>query len=200
MIKNMISVLLTSKVLHLIIKSKKGLGTKISRFCYIKDSQIGNFSYVGPKSIIKNCNIGNYCSISSNVTIGLGAHPTNFLSTSPIFYNKKNIFRNNQAVHLNFDDSLKQTIIGNDVWIGANVIILDGVKIGNGAIIATGAVVTKNVLDFEVVGGVPARVIRKRFSDSVIEEISKTNWWNLPLEDAKKKSIEFYERMHNEIK
>ncbi|MDE6773391.1 MAG: CatB-related O-acetyltransferase, partial [Treponemataceae bacterium] len=74
------------------------------------------------------------------------------------------------------------TVVGNDVWIGQNVTIMPGIRIGDGAIIGARAVVTKDVPPYTIVGGVPAKPIRKRFSDDVIEKLLKLKWWDLPPE------------------
>ncbi|MBE5667441.1 CatB-related O-acetyltransferase [Staphylococcus sp. SS251] len=148
----------------------------VDRFCKIRNSHIGSYSYVGFSSDFNNVEIGKYCSISSDVKIGLGKHPIHLFSSSPIFYSNNNPFNIKQKI-TNFNDHPNRTIIKNDVWIGANVIIMDGLKIDTGAIIAAGSVVTKNVGAYEVVGGVPAQVIKKRFDDKTIEELLKSRWW-----------------------
>lgn len=179
MLKKIVKYILTSKIMYISFNSNLDKSSKISRFCKIKNTEIGKYSYVGPSSIINNCSIGNYCSISSNVKIGLGTHPINFLSSSPLFYSKNNIFGKSEYVHLSFNDEIKKTIIGNDVWIGANVLILDGISIGNGSVIAAGSVVTKDVKDFTIVGGVPAKVIKERFNLETRNKIEKSEWWKL---------------------
>lgn len=184
MLKKLIRNVLTSRMMYVSIKSDLNSKSKISRFCKVKNSKIGRYSYIGPSSVINNCLIGNYCSISSNVKIGLGTHPINFLSSSPLFYSKNNIFGESEYVHLKFNDEIKETRIGNDVWIGANVLILDGVDIGNGSIIAAGSVVTKDVKDFTVVGGVPAKFIKERFDLEKVKEIEKSKWWDFNPEIA----------------
>ena len=88
--------------------------------------------------------------------------------------------RNNKAVN-----------IGNDVWIGANVIILPGVTISDGAIIAAGAVVNKDVKPFEIVGGVPAKTIKYRFDEDIINKLLKIKWWNWSLKEIED-NIEFF--------
>lgn len=153
----------------------------VTRFCKIKNSLMRSYSYVGVNSLINNCLIGRYCSIGPNVQIGLGQHPINYISTSPLFYTSKNIFN----ISTFKEDQYKQyavTVVKNDVWIGANAIIMDGVEIGNGAIVAAGAVVTKNVPDYAIVGGVPASIIKYRFNDEQIKSLSQTKWWDEDFE------------------
>ena len=164
--------------LNVKIKSNLSKTSYIGYFSRVIRSVISDYSYVGNFSVINSCNIGKFCSISEGVKIGMGEHPTNFLSTSPLFYSKKSVFRNN---HLNRDVFIerKKTIIGNDVHIGANVFIKDGLNIGDGSIVGAGAIVTSNVRPYEIVGGVPSKVIRKRFSDGVIERILNLDIWSL---------------------
>ena len=149
---------------------------------YLENAQISNsflddFSYVGSNSYVNNSTIGKFTCIGPNVKVGLGEHPTKiFVSVHPIFYSKS------KQVGLSFVDEnyfqeFNRTEIGHDVWIGANVIIRGGVKIGNGAIIASGSVVTKNVGHYEVVGGVPSKVIKRRFDDQTIQSLLKFQWW-----------------------
>lgn len=143
-----------------------------------KTKFIGDGTYICGDTCIDYCeSIGKYCSIARDVSIGVGEHPTDWISTSPLFYNK-----NRRLVgETTYENSnvVGGTIIGNDVWIGTKVVILKGVKIGNGAIIAAGAVVTKDVLPYSVVGGVPAKEIKKRFSDEIIEILESNNISNL---------------------
>lgn len=149
--------------------------------CTINHSYIGEYTYIGPNGKIQNTTIGNYCSIASNCLCGLGSHPLSLFSTSPIFYKTQNPFKIKIITRdLDFEEN-KPINIGHDVWIGARVTILDGVHIGNGAVIAAGAVVTKDVPDYAIVAGVPAKIIKYR---NISQEESKSSWWNLSPEDA----------------
>ena len=102
--------------------------------------------------------------------------------------NKENADFENSPIRNN-----KPVIIGNDVWIGANVIILPGTWIGDGAILAAGAVITKNVEPYAIVGGVPAKIIKKRFSDKIIEKMLLIKWWDWEDSEIKKNLELFYQ-------
>lgn len=112
---------------------------------------------------------------------GLGRHPTNFISTHPSFYS---ILKqaNYSFTKKNYLDELAEVEIGNDVWIGAGVLVLDGVKVGNGAVIAAGSVVNKNVEPYSIVGGVPAKLIRYRYDIDTIRKIQELCWWDWPID------------------
>ncbi|TLU65218.1 CatB-related O-acetyltransferase [Thalassotalea litorea] len=111
-------------------------------------------------------------------------HPKDYFTTSPLFYRVKNTFKLNIVNEdLEFDEYSRVTI-GNDVWIGARAIILDGVKIGDGAIIAANAVVTKDVPPYAIVTGVPAKINSYRFEKERINELLKLKWWDLPIEEV----------------
>ena len=149
----------------------------------INNSTINSYSYVGKNSIIQNASIGSFCSIANDVIIGLGAHPTTFFTTSPLFYRINNLL-NIKLIDVNYKFSEYHPIeIGNDVWIGARAIIMDGVKINNGAIIAAGAVVTKDVPAYAIVGGVPAKIIRYRFSSEKCERLLNLQWYSWSLNE-----------------
>ena len=159
----------------------------------ILNSSISRFSYIGKNSIIQNANIGSFCSVANDVFIGLGTHPTVLFSTSPLFYRVKNIFKI-ELIDKDYDFSEYQTIeIGNDVWVGARAMVLDGVKVGDGAIIAANSVVTKDVPPYSVVGGVPAKIIRHRFTLSKIDKLQKSQWWTWTLTELRNRMKELNE-------
>lgn len=114
--------------------------------------------------------IGKYCQFAPYTTINTFNHPANHIST---YINKRLL----DGLLTKYKTSDK-TRIGNDVWIGKNAIILGGVRIGNGAIIASGSVVTKDVPDYNIVAGIPAKIIKQRFSDAIINELLELQWWN----------------------
>lgn len=140
------------------------------------DVTIGAHSYCNRgTTIFKGSIIGNYCSIGYNVHIGPPEHPVTFFSTSPDAYRSPEI---KDLCDWPKDDIHSPVIVGNDVWIGSNAIILQGCKIGDGAVIAAGAVVTHDVLPYTVVGGVPAKKIKDRFHPSLSRKLLDSQWWN----------------------
>lgn len=151
----------------------------------ISDVRIGKYSRVGRFTSISNSEIGNFTAIGSGCNIGLGQHPTNYLTTNSIFYKKGSWgFHDDWVKKINFEES-KLIIIGNDVWIGINSIIMDGVTVGDGAIIAAGSIVTKDVPPYAIVGGVPAKIIKYRFSQDIIDRVLEIKWWNFSDEKIK---------------
>ena len=157
----------------------------VARFTRIDDSRIGFGSYVSSYSKLFRCDIGRYCSIAQKVQVVFGNHPTKkYVSTHPMFYsltppNGNSLVKRNKFKEYAFSDEKEKFFveIGNDVWIGYDVKILAGVHIGDGAIIAAGSVVTKDVDPYTIVGGVPAKPIRKRFSESQVEFLEALKWW-----------------------
>ena len=132
----------------------------------------------------KDVYIGKYCSLANGVCIGVGNHPYQYLTTPPFTYmdNDIQLYGDMPVEPENRVEIPKpqKTIIGNDVWIGHNAIVIGGVTIGDGAIVGAGAVVTKDVEPYSIVGGVPARHIKYRFSEEIRKELVELKWWDLP--------------------
>lgn len=154
---------------------------KVSKQSYLYKSKISSYTYLAGFNNIMNTHIGKFCSIGDFTAIGAGNHPINFISTSPAFYSTHNQCNTTFSDAIYFDE-MKPTIIGNDVWIGAFVVIMGGVTIGDGAVIAAGSFVNKDVAPYEIVGGTPAKFIKKRFSDDEVEKLLEMKWWNKPKE------------------
>ena len=152
----------------------------IYRGVKIKGSKVGAYSYISPNTEVENAEIGKFCSIADHCRIGMGTHNINQISTSPIFTQKVNGTKTqwiNENVH---DSPLLKVKLGNDVWVGSRAMILGGVTVSDGAVIGAGAIVTKNVPAYAVVGGVPAKIIKYRFSEKLIEKLIQLEWWNCP--------------------
>lgn len=162
-------------------------GVKLSDTGCLGDERIGIFSYLGNDSEIKNTDIGRFCSIARNVAIGAPEHPLDWVSSHPIQYDGLRWFDNietwsefSDASEV-FRGNRKRTRIGNDVWIGRNAVIRQGVTVGTGAVIGANAFVNRDVPPYAIVGGVPAKVIKHRFDQLTIDRLLASEWWTLDL-------------------
>jgi virginiamycin A acetyltransferase len=179
-----------------ILTGKPGVYGKIGRHnCYAKgifiseDAKVGKYNYIGPYSMLNNAVIGNYCSIGPCVKIGQANHSKDYITS----------YQKLSGELIGHSLNSFPSIIGNDVWCGANAVILQGVKIGDGAVIGANAVVTHDVPDYAIAVGVPAKVINYRFSEELIQVIKKSNWFDCDLNEAKKviKSLENHLKEYN---
>lgn len=161
---------------------------KINNNCQIGKSRIGSFTYLSNNCILYNADVGSFTSIGPNVEIIYGRHPTSFISNHPIFYSTRkqcgitftniNMFDEFNTIQMN----KRSVIIGNDVWIGFGAKILEGLIIGDGAIILAGAYVTKNVEPYSVVGGIPAKHIKFRFNEDIRKKLLAFKWWDKDID------------------
>jgi acetyltransferase-like isoleucine patch superfamily enzyme len=165
----------------------------IQAFTRLSNAHINSYSRVRAFSTVYNCKIGSFSIIGAYSRIGLGRHPLNLISTNLIFY-KKNQISNKFYNSIVFDEFLP-TEIGNDVWIGEGTTIIGGVKVGDGAVVAARSVVTKDVPPYAIVGGVPAKIIKYRFSEELVEKLLEVKWWNLD-ENTIKKNIELFTKFN----
>ncbi len=167
--------------MSIISKCTFGKFNTIGDYVNISNVKLDDLSYIVSKTSIKNTTIGKFCSIGPNCLIGLGKHPSkDFISTHPIFFSPLKQAQISFCNNSSFEE-FQDIIIENDVWIGANVIILDGIKIKTGAIVAAGSIVTKDVPPYGIVGGNPAKLIKYRFSESEIEYLLESKWWEKDL-------------------
>jgi acetyltransferase-like isoleucine patch superfamily enzyme len=145
--------------------------------------RIGAFSYTG-SSIGYGVKIGRYSSLADGIKIMGAQHFPDWISTSPYFYEEG--FHDMDCTQVSHSNRLKRKInIGNDVWIGADVVLKHDISIGDGAIIASNSVVTKDVLPYMIVGGIPAKVIKPRFDEKIINDLLKIRWWRFHQNDLK---------------
>lgn len=146
--------------------NRSPISTRIAPRAFLLNARIGEYCYIGHDTFLLHASIGNYCSIAAGVMVGGMEHSWWWGSTSP-------------ALSTTCVDGVR-TIIGEDVWIGAHVIIRQGVMIGRGAVVGAGSVVLRDVEPYTIVAGVPARVIRKRFSPDIEAEVESSRYWTLP--------------------
>lgn len=147
---------------------------------------LGAFSYINTGGYLRdNVFIGRYCSIGRRVTIAAGMHDMYGLSTHPAMkgINTKYDFEQKEKLNIPNNKKVAYTLIESDVWIGDGVVIMPGVTIGQGAVVGANSVVTKSVPPYSVIGGVPAKIIKKRFPDSIIEQLIETKWYEYSMTD-----------------
>jgi acetyltransferase-like isoleucine patch superfamily enzyme len=183
----------TEELNYVLDKSTLGNFCPVGKDSYVFNTQIGDFTYLAKNVSVMNCTIGKFCSIAQGVCIGLGDHPSSkFVSTHPAFFSnlKQCGYSFTQESHF---QEMGVNTIGNDVWIGVNAIILNNITVGTGAIIGAGAVVTKDVPDYAIAVGCPAKVIKYRFNELQIEMLLKSKWWDKDykwIEDNYKKFLD----------
>lgn len=163
---------------------------KIERNTLIYQSAIGKYSYIGAFSMVFKTQIGRFCSIAYNVTIGPQEHNYRKASSHPFIYD---VFYDLIDDNFLLTDTVldKGLTIGNDVWIGCNATILRGVKIGDGAVIGANALVNRDVPPYAVVAGNPARIVKYRFTPNIIAQLMSLSWWDWPAEKIKKNQAFF---------
>lgn len=170
------------------------LGQSVSCYdaCHIHNCKIGDYSYIAENSIVNYTTIGKFCSIGPNLVCGWGIHPTNGISTAPMFYSTKE--QNGMTLsRVDKIQEIKPIVIGNDVFIGANVTILDGVIIGDGAVIGAGAVVSKNIPPYAIAVGCPIKIVRYRFEPDQIDKLLKIKWWEFDKDKLKEVERLFFD-------
>lgn len=172
-----------------IAESALVLNSKVGELCQLFDdamlcySQIGDMSYLGRRSCAFSSTIGKYCSIAWNVSIGPGNHDYNRVTSHAMLYAKRFGMINDISERY-YNQYDKDTVIGNDVWIGCNAVIMRGVHVGDGSVIGANAVITRDVAPYSIVGGVN-RVLKQRFDDEIVKKLLDIKWWSYPIERIK---------------
>lgn len=162
-----------------VLQSTLGAWTDIGPNCVVLEATIGDYTYLAGDALVKYADLGKFCSLASHACVHPVNHPMQRVTQHHFTYRRRQYGFGEQD-DLDFfaqrrDD---RVVIGHDVWIGHGATITAGVHIATGAVIGAGAVVTHDVGPYEVVGGVPAHIIRKRFPDAVIEKLLAIAWWD----------------------
>ena len=152
----------------------------IHRFNYIAGSRIGRHSYTGMNSVLIDVTVGRFSCIGWNVSMGGANHEYSRVTMHSFLYSKNSSLRGEfDPAYDRFKD---KCTIGNDVWIGANAVVLRNVAIGDGAVIGAGSVVTKDIPAYSIAVGSPAKVVKSRFPETLANLLAESQWWNLPDE------------------
>lgn len=163
-----------------------GLYVSIQRNCDLLRVKVGDYTIIEKNAVIHDVEIGKFCEISWHCSMGGDNHNYKLPTIHHWYWNKSFGFEHDQNAigGFNFLKKLdsEQCVIGNDVWIGSGVTVNRKVHVGNGAILASGTVVTKDVPDYAIVGGVPGKVIKYRFDEETIKRLQAIQWWNWPCD------------------
>lgn len=162
--------------LYSVRSSTLGKYVRINSGTQLVNSHFNDYSYCGYDCHIINTKIGKFCCISDNVIIGGAEHPMHFVSMSSVFLNHRDssIKKLGRLQYL----PVVETLIGHDVWIGNRAILKSGISVGIGAVIGAGSVVTKDVPNYAVVAGNPAKVLKYRFEPTLINALIESQWWD----------------------
>ena len=177
-----------------VTKCELGVYTEIAEGVQFTESSLGDYSYLMERCDIIYTGIGKFTNIASDVRINPGNHPMEWVSQHHFLYRCRMYGFRDEDNSAFFEWRRRQRVtIGHDCWIGHKAIILPGVTIGNGAVVAAGAVVTRDVAPYSVVAGVPAKVVSKRFPKQIWETLEATEWWDWDHETLKSRMDDFYD-------
>jgi acetyltransferase-like isoleucine patch superfamily enzyme len=161
------------------LNSVLGQGVKVLENCILGSCHIASYTYIGINGRFEKTNVGSFTSVGPDVICGLASHPMNYVTTYPGFYTKNASGAVWFGSEKDFVDQ-KNVEIGSDVWIGARCIILGGVKIGHGAVLGAGSIITKDIPPYAIVAGVPAKILKYRFEEPLIVKLLNSEWWSEP--------------------
>lgn len=176
----------------------------LGEYASFKSSHMGKYSYVSKGADLYRADMGSFTCVGPYVRNVAGAHPTDtFISLHPAFYSERETVKGHFAKDTSFDEIKtvdsegKYTVkIGNDVWIGAGALLLDGITIGDGAVIGANSLVTEDIPPYAIAYGSPAKVVKYRFSEEEINKLLSLKWWNKD-EDWLKENVELFKDIKN---
>lgn len=165
---------------------------EVGDFNHFENVYLGHYSYTGPFTMLQNVRVLNFSNIAANVRIGATDHPMERVTMHHITYRRV-------KYGLDIEDDIpffearknRITTIGHDTWIGHGAIIKPGLTIGHGSVVGSGSVVTKNVPNFAIVVGNPAKVIRYRFPENIQNDLLSIGWWDWPEDIVRERYLEF---------
>ncbi len=162
-----------------VVRSSLGRYTDVGARTKVVESSFGDYSYIVNDGDVIYTTVGKFCSIAAHVRINPGNHPQWRASQSHFTYRASRYFDETEDESEFFEWRRQHACtIGHDVWIGHGVVVLAGRKIGTGSIIAAGAVVSRDVAPYEIVGGVPSKVIKRRFPEKISDALLELSWWD----------------------
>ncbi len=171
--------------------SSLGYACEIGERCEVVNTVMDDYSYISRDSDIINSFVGKFCSIAAHTRINPGNHPLERAAMHHFTYRASRYgFGEDEPSFFEWR-AASPVRIGHDVWVGHGAVIMAGVSIGNGAAIGAGAIVTKDVPAFSIAVGNPAKVIRKRFNDELIEKLERLAWWDWPAETLAERLVDF---------
>lgn len=166
--------------------------TEIGAMSLLENVDMGCYSYCGPGCIIQNATIGRFANIAASVRIGPTMHPMDRPTLHHFTYRRRLYgFSDRDDQGFFAWRATQKAIIGHDTWLGHGAIIMPNVAVGNGAVVGAGAVLTHDVPPYTVAVGVPARVVKKRFTDEIAEAIEQISWWNWSHETIRSRLADF---------
>lgn len=166
--------------------------SEVGIFNFIENTVIGDYSYTGQFCFVQNTVMGKFVNIAADVRIGPTMHPFERPTLHHFTYRREMYgFDDKDDIEFFQKREDRVTYIGHDTWIGHGAIIMPGVKIGDGAIVGSGAVVTKDVEPYTVVAGVPAKIIKRRFSEDTARKMQSIKWWDWSHEKIKENFKDF---------
>lgn len=164
--------------------NKVSMTATVEQGVWLNRSEVGHYVHIGPRASMDVATIGNYSCISGLVAIGGMNHA----------YDKSYSINPLLNTHCTYD---VRTVIGNDVWIGSRAVVMQGVKIGDGAVVGAGSIVTKDVPENTIVMGVPAREFKKRYPEEIWERIKEAKYWNYSPSKARRMMRDIEQQIEN---